>query len=181
MIYHKAFKNNYGFGVIIDSIDSHTSINHAGGINGFNTILIYLPEDKFAVISLSNMNARGYVAQDIAMKMVKLTHGHKVVLPMERKFKKISRDEMAKLVGNYKLKTSNLSYPPATFSIEIKLENEELIAQLNGQQKAKLYSESETQLFATVPDMQIEFELGDHKATSLTRFQDGEVWHGLPM
>jgi CubicO group peptidase (beta-lactamase class C family) len=169
------YKNNYGCGVINQLIDDHESIMHAGGINGFNSLLIHSPDDKLSVISLSNMNAIGYPAQDIAMKMVKLVRGHHVTLPDERIITPVSENILAKYVGIYKLKSTNVAYTVTIKDYEITLENGSLMAQTSGQKKIKLFPESETKFFGKIPDVQIEFFVNQMgKITHLIQHQDGE-------
>src|SRR5690349_8797110 len=40
------FKNDYAFGLAVRPVDGHTLIEHAGGIEGFNTQMSYYPDDK---------------------------------------------------------------------------------------------------------------------------------------
>jgi CubicO group peptidase (beta-lactamase class C family) len=49
-------KNNYAFGLVVLGVDGHKTFTHGGGIEGFNTMLAYLPDDKVTIVVLSNMN-----------------------------------------------------------------------------------------------------------------------------
>ena len=49
------FKSDYGFGLVIRTVDGHKLITHGGGIEGFNTSLNYYPDDKLTVIVLGNL------------------------------------------------------------------------------------------------------------------------------
>ena len=49
-------KNDYAFGLVVTSANGHKVIMHNGGIEGFNTMLSYFPDDKLTVVVLSNMN-----------------------------------------------------------------------------------------------------------------------------
>ncbi|HFD2360951.1 TPA: serine hydrolase domain-containing protein, partial [Legionella pneumophila] len=98
------FKNEYGLGVRIHSLEEHKSITHAGGTSGFNTKLIYSPDDKLTVIVLANLNALGYVAQDLALKIVALARGKTVKLPSERKEIVIPTEQLVKYTGKYTIK-----------------------------------------------------------------------------
>lgn len=51
-------KENYGYGWFIDNKSKHKKMGHAGGINGFNTMIARYPDDKLTVIVLANMNTR---------------------------------------------------------------------------------------------------------------------------
>ena len=97
------FKNDYAFGVRIYSLNEHKIISHAGGTSGFNTKLIYSPDDKLTVIVLANLNALGYVAQDLALKLVNLAHGKSVTLPSERKEVILSSELLNQYVGAYNI------------------------------------------------------------------------------
>jgi CubicO group peptidase (beta-lactamase class C family) len=63
------FKNNYAFGLIVRTADGRKSIEHGGGIDGFNTDLTYYPDDKLTVVVLRNVNLRtspGEIAHKLA-------------------------------------------------------------------------------------------------------------------
>jgi D-alanyl-D-alanine carboxypeptidase len=47
-------KEKYGLGIVKYEIDDKTLYGHGGGIDGFNTFLIYLPEEKLAIAYTSN-------------------------------------------------------------------------------------------------------------------------------
>src|SRR5664280_2082957 len=42
-----------------NTVNGHKVISHAGGIEGFNTLLAYYPEDKLTVVVLANLNGQG--------------------------------------------------------------------------------------------------------------------------
>jgi CubicO group peptidase (beta-lactamase class C family) len=44
----------YGYGLVIWSFEGHRVVEHGGGINGFSTELLRLPEDRIVVVVLSN-------------------------------------------------------------------------------------------------------------------------------
>ncbi len=46
--------NDYGFGLVIDSLDGHARIQHGGGIFGFNCMLARFPDDGVTVAVISN-------------------------------------------------------------------------------------------------------------------------------
>jgi CubicO group peptidase (beta-lactamase class C family) len=67
------FKNNYALGVVVQTADGRTVVNHGGGIDGFNTFLAYYPADKLTVVVLSNIN--GTTPNAIATKLAAVVHG----------------------------------------------------------------------------------------------------------
>lgn len=76
------FKEDYAFGLGVSTRNGHKMIAHNGGIQGFNTSLIYYPEDKLVVAVLANLN--GPFADQLAAELGKVAHGEKVVLASER-------------------------------------------------------------------------------------------------
>src|SRR5262249_22134365 len=76
------FKNDYAFGLTINTVKARKRIAHNGGIEGFNTVLAYYPEDKLTVAVLANLN--GPVPEQIAEKLAALAYGETVTLQGER-------------------------------------------------------------------------------------------------
>lgn len=175
------FLNNYGLGVIVQPVDGHPSIMHAGGTSGFNTYMLYSPDDKLAVIALGNLNALGYVAQDLALKMVTLAHGKAVILPSERKEAVVSSETLVQYVGAYTVEPHVGAYGSMPMKpIDVSLENGYLMAQAENQPKMQLTPESETQFFGKIPDVQIEFFNNEQGNVShLIWHQDGESSTGI--
>ena len=175
------FKNNYGLGVIIEAIDGKKVIHHAGAINGFDSILLHFPDDNLTIVSLSNLNALGYSAQNIAMKMIKLIYDREVILPLERKIITAPSDLIKKYVSTYQLISSNISYSTHKTELVISLEDGKLTAQSQKLPKTLLYAESNNKFFAKIPDMQIEFFVDQAGHLShLILYQDGEETKGIP-
>jgi CubicO group peptidase (beta-lactamase class C family) len=157
------FKESYGFGVEINRSDDIKMISHIGGINGFNTILIYCPETKASIVVLSNLNTIGYVwdigflSKNIALKLAALAHGKKVVLPFEKREIKIQPNILEQYVGLYETKPN--------MNLEITLENGQLEARFAEQGPILLLAESETVFYAKIPDIGLKF-LKNEKSTA---------------
>ena len=77
------FKNEYAFGLFVGIINGHQVIDHGGRIPGFDTALVYYPEDKLTVVVLGNTDVE--TAPEIAIDLGTLAHGGKAVLPGEHK------------------------------------------------------------------------------------------------
>jgi hypothetical protein len=62
------YGHGYGFGQTISTKDGHLYWGHGGGINGFSTMLLRLPDDHLTVIVLSNIEQgpAGKLAYDLA-------------------------------------------------------------------------------------------------------------------
>jgi CubicO group peptidase (beta-lactamase class C family) len=76
-------KENYGFGLSIETIKGHERISHGGGINGFNTSEAWYPKEKLSIIVLANVN--GNSPSEISNRLASIMYGEPVILPSERK------------------------------------------------------------------------------------------------
>jgi beta-lactamase family protein len=52
------FKHDYACGLTVYTANGHKVIAHGGGIEGFNTMLAYYPDDKLTVVVLGNTERR---------------------------------------------------------------------------------------------------------------------------
>jgi CubicO group peptidase (beta-lactamase class C family) len=161
------FKENYGCGVFVRTIDGHKLINHGGGIEGFNTSLGYYPDDKLTVIVLGNLN--GGAPDQIANSLGKVALGQPVILTSERKAITVSPTILADYVGTYQL-TPNLNNV-------VTLKDGHLISKLGNQPEVELFPESETSFFLKVVDAQAEFvrDPTTHAVTHMTIHQNGNT------
>jgi CubicO group peptidase (beta-lactamase class C family) len=167
------FKEDYAFGLEVSTQDGHKVISHDGGIQGFNSSLIYCPDDKLVVAVLANVN--GPDAGQIASALGKVAHGEKVVLPSERKEITLPPEAQQKYVGSYELTFPNRSVP-----FVITLENGKLLAQLGQQRKLPIFPESETLFFYKAADAQLEFiKNGKGEITGLVLHQNGRDAKGV--
>jgi CubicO group peptidase (beta-lactamase class C family) len=79
-----SWSNKYGYGWGIstfwpDEEKGYLTIGHGGGINGFNTIISRIPEDKNLVVLLNNTG--GTVLDDISSQIFSIIYGTHYVLP----------------------------------------------------------------------------------------------------
>jgi CubicO group peptidase (beta-lactamase class C family) len=142
------FKNDYAFGLQVETKGGHKVIDHNGGIEGFNTELEYYPEDKLVTVALANIQgvpALGAITSELAA----IARGEKVVLQTERKEITVDPKILARYVGAYRLG------PGADFLIT--LDGNQLNSKLGNQPVVPIYPQSATMFFAKVVDAQIEF------------------------
>ncbi len=158
------FKNNYAFGLGVETTGGHKVIAHGGGIEGFNTELEYYPEDKLTVVVLCNVNSGA--PGEIARKLAALAHGEAIKLPGERKEITLDPKSLSSYVGAYQL-------GPAPMLIT--LEGTQLMSRLGNQQAVAIFPESETMFFLKVVDAQLEFlkDGPQGKPSQLTLHQNG--------
>ena len=140
------FKNNYAFGLEVDT-SGHRVIRHGGGIEGFNTIVSYYPDDQLAVIVLANVN--GAAPGQIAPKLAALARGEQVTLASERKAITLDARVLASYAGAYRL-------APAAVML-ITLDGEQLMSKLGNQQAIPILPESRTMFFPKGVDAELEF------------------------
>lgn len=67
------FKDDYACGLYVRRVNGHLMIEHDGNNIGFNSHMIYYPEESIAVIVLANLN--GNVTAVIARALAALAHG----------------------------------------------------------------------------------------------------------
>ncbi len=145
------FKNDYGFGIAITTANGRTRYSHNGGINGFNSSLAYYPDSRVTIAVLANMN--GPAADELGSKLSALAHGESVVLQSERKPITVSPKVLAQYVGTYQVG------PGA--NLVIRLDGDQLTAQLGDQPRLPIFAESETRFFLRAVDAQLDFVKGD--------------------
>ena len=160
------FKNNYAFGLGVETNGGRKKISHGGGIEGFNTQLTYYPDDKLTVVVLANLN--GPAAGDIADKLAAVARGEVVTLTSERKEITLDSNTLSRYVGAYQM-------PDGGPAMLIALDGKQLTSKLGGQPAVAIFPQSETMFFLKVVEAQIEFpkDDGSGKAGQLTLHQNG--------
>lgn len=165
------FKDGYGCGLFIRTVDGHKLITHGGGIEGFNTSLNYYPDDKLTVIVLGNLT--GGAPDMIASNLGKVALGQQVILPSERKAIDISPSVLAEYAGTYRM-------TDAPIDNVIAIQNGHLTTKLGNQPALDLFAESETRFFLRSVDAQIEFfrDPTTHAINRLILYQNGMQHEG---
>jgi CubicO group peptidase (beta-lactamase class C family) len=159
------FKDDYAFGLVVRNLNGRQEIQHGGGIEGFNTLLAYYPDDRITVVVLANLN--GAAPNEIASDLYKLAEGQSVTLPSERKAVHIDPKIFDLYVGSYQL--------APTFVLKITREGDRFLTQATGQPQVEIFPESDHDFFAKVVDAQISF-VNDKggPATELILHQGGQ-------
>jgi CubicO group peptidase (beta-lactamase class C family) len=161
------FKNDYAYGLVINSLLSRKQVSHGGGINGFNTFLTRFPDEKVTVTVLRNADFGRLGPAPIAHAMAAILFGEKYELPRERVAIKIDPAIYDSYVGQYEVEPN--------FILTFTREGDRLMAQAGGQPKMELFPESETKFFLKVVDAQVTFVKDDKgKVTHLILHQGGE-------
>ncbi len=89
---------HYGFGLNIDEWEGRTCIRHGGGIHGFNSMLMWLPDEDLHIAVISN-------GEPVKSSRIAHTIAH-AALGIEKtaaKDEPITAEVMKRIVGSYKL------------------------------------------------------------------------------
>jgi CubicO group peptidase (beta-lactamase class C family) len=158
-------KNDYAFGLQVQTTGGRKMIEHGGGIEGFNTELEYYPQDKLTVVVLGNVN--GAAPGQIANKLAALQHGENVKVPGERKEISLDPKQLTRYVGAYQMTNGPVML--------VTLDNNQLLSKLGNQQPVPIFAESPTMFFPKVVDAELEFTKDDDQGhpTLLTLHQNG--------
>ena len=140
-------KQNYGFGLQITTKDGRRRVAHSGGIDGFSTEMAYYPDEKLAVIALSNVLGTDVVT--VETKLEAVAHGEKVVLPNERQVASVPSNVLSGYVGTYQLQPG--------YNLVVTLDGGKLMLAQPRQPASQLFARSPTTFYLGIQDTEIEF------------------------
>jgi CubicO group peptidase (beta-lactamase class C family) len=139
--------DNYGYGIVIDSLKTHPRVWHNGGIPGFLTSLAYFPKDELCVVALSNTGAN---SDKISSNLAAMMFDYTVAVPYNPKEIKIDPAILDRYTGKYIV----------TDPIELVKRENKLYRKTSGAPDVELKPESNTRFFyADGSDRFIEFEV----------------------
>ena len=145
------FKDGYAYGWSIRPASPATFgralIEHGGGINGFSSMIVRVPDERVTSIVLSNFQTAP--SNRIAHDLLAIVFGEKYTVPVEHKVAAVDPGIYDAYVGRY-------AFAP-TFVLTVTREGNRLMTQATGQQKLEVFPESETTFFLRVVDAQITF------------------------
>lgn len=122
----------YGYGLGEVNINGSTSIQHGGGIFGYTTMGIYLPEEKVYVLGLTNCDCKNI--STITSTIAAIVIGKP--FPDKKNAIKLSETDLAKWIGSYEFDDNVFRY--------ITLENGQLYSQREGSTKLKIFPMTKT-------------------------------------
>jgi CubicO group peptidase (beta-lactamase class C family) len=159
------YKSNYGYGWQIVTAYNKKITEHGGGITGFVSFILRVPDDQICIILISNLPT--FTLETIANQINGLFNGNKPVLPGTRNEIRLDTTTLKVYTGEYELTPS--------FHIVVTMENGVLEAQATNQGKNQLYAEKANSFFLKVVDAQVEFLPGpDGKIDHLILYQNGQ-------
>ncbi|PZV05387.1 MAG: serine hydrolase [Leptolyngbya sp.] len=156
---------SYGYGLVIDNESEQPRIGHGGGINGFVSSLLYLPQQDATIVVLSNVESIN--PEQISAGLAAIALGESYDLPQALDAVTVDAAVLERYVGTYQLAPE--------FQITITVEDGQLYAQGRGQPAIALYPASDTEFFALAPELRIVFNPAESGAVeSLTLIQGGQ-------
>ena len=156
-------KSNYGYGVIIDSLEKHPRIWHNGGIPGFSTNFTRFINDDICTVVFSNNESN---TDFVAIALANILFDMPVEIPYVHKEVKINPGILDRYVGKY----------TAGLTIEVIKKDGKLYRHRDGTPDIELKPESETKFFyGDETDRQLEFEIdAAGKVTKIWFYNSGQ-------
>ena len=167
------FKDNYAYGwsIVPASAETfgHRRMAHSGGINGFSSMIIRLPDVNVTAIVLANSDS--VAASAVARDLLAIFYGQPYTVPAPRTVAKVDPAIYDQYVGKYEL--------APTFIMTVTREGNSLFTQPTGQNKLEVFPESETSFFPKVIDAVLVFEKdASGKVVALVLKQGGRDQRG---
>lgn len=117
----------YGFGLEEGNINGTPSIQHGGGIFGYTSMGIYLPNEDMFISGLTNCDCKSI--STVTAKIASIVIGKP--FPDKKDAIKLSDSELKKWTGSYKFENDVIRF--------ITLEDDQLYSQREGSKKFELY------------------------------------------
>ena len=152
-------KNNYAYGWGIGKQNGKTEQSHNGGIDGFSTFLLRVPDDGVLIVVLSNFEDGK--TGDVRRGLTEIAYGRS----MERGEIQLDSATLDEYLGRYE-------FAP-TFSLVITRDGNQLITQATGQGKIPVFAEAKDILFPKVMPATLHIQRVDGKVTGLILKQGG--------
>jgi len=145
------FKADYAYGWLVPTPSPQTfgrrQVAHGGGINGFSTMIIRLPDENITSIVLSNVQQSS--TNRIARDLLAILLGQPYRVAVARTVAAVDPQVYDAYVGRYQLSP--------TFILTVTRDGDRLMTQATGQARLEVFPESETKFFLKVVDAQITF------------------------
>lgn len=159
----KAFQNTklnngkptyYGYGWTVNEINGTPTIEHGGGIFGYTSYRVYVPESDVNVVILTNSN--GNAPTDICIQLASILinkpYGNNTTVNLENK-------DLKKLTGVYEFEDGA--------SRVITLKENQLYSQRDGGQNFKIFPKSKSTFYFTDSFSEIEFIQSNSKIEAI--------------
>lgn len=158
---------NYGFGLLMSDLARLPVVSHGGGLNGWSSDLMRLPEQKCTVISLANAlpPVAGFepsaVTHQLAGKFLEAEIGK---LPPLKENLSFDRKTYQDFVGRYDYKNAVLT---------VSMEKDRLFGQLTGQEKYEIFPSAQDEFFWKIAGAKVVFLRSDKGEVIAARHTQG--------
>lgn len=146
---------NYGFGLVVSEIERLPTIWHNGGLNGWSSNLMWLPQQRVTLVALANAlpPAPGFNPAAITHEMPKHFLAEEIArLPPPVEDKSVDPRTYAAYVGRY-------DYEGAINTITV--EKDRLFSRLSGQQRFEIFPQGTDEFFWKIADARVHFLRND--------------------
>jgi CubicO group peptidase (beta-lactamase class C family) len=151
----KPVKDKYGSGIILYPMDGKTFYGHGGGIDGFSTLLIYLPEEKLALAY--STNGKGFPATKIVGGVLDIYQNKPFQIPAFETVA-VSPEVLDKYVGVY-------SSPEVPQKITITRDDTTLFVQLTGRAVTPFEAAAQNKFQFEATGVVLEFDAAKNQMT----------------
>jgi hypothetical protein len=142
---------SYGYGLGEDQVNGSPSIQHGGGIFGYTTMGIYLPEEKIFVSGLTNCDCKNIT--DVTTAIAAIAIGKP--FPNKKDAITLTEAELQKWIGAYQFEGGIVRH--------ISVENGQLYSLREGSTKLEIYPMSKTHFIFDGSNTAYEFSEKDGK------------------
>ncbi|WP_417446200.1 serine hydrolase [Kangiella sp.] len=161
-----ASEAGYGYGLMRGSLHGQLMIYHGGGIHGFNTHALWLPEEKLSVVVLSNYVGLEPRPGDVAQRLAALAINKP--FPIELPTAQLSDEALKEVVGVYRINENT--------SRSLRLVDGEIISQRDSGAEFKVRPVGDDRFVFLNSLSSFQLKRDDHgKVTGLDFYQGGEA------
>ena len=159
---------NYGYGLVMAEVNRLPAISHSGGLNGWSSDLLRLPDQHCTVIALANAlpPVPGVEPTAVTHQIAgKFLEAEIKKLPPPKEDPSADKKTYPDFIGRYDYKNAVLT---------VSVENDHLYAQLTGQEKYEIFPSVRDEFFWKITDAKIAFLRNDQgKVTGAHHTQGG--------
>lgn len=155
----------YGYGLIRGNLRGHPMLHHGGGIHGFNTHTLWLPDEKLSVVVLSNYAGYEPRPGDVAQRLAAIAINEP--FPIELPTAQLSNQALQEVVGVYRINENTTR--------SLRVVEGEIISQRDGGAEFKVRPVGDDQFVFLNSLSSFKLKRDDQgKVTGLNFYQGGE-------
>ena len=158
---------DYGFGLVVAEFEGLPAITHSGGLDGWSSDLLRLPEQRCTVIALANAlpPAPGCEPSAVTRQIAgKFLQPEIARLPLPTEDPAVDRSSYPDYAGRYDYKNAILT---------VNVENGRLFGQLTGQEKYEIFPSKRDAFFWKITAAKVVFQRDAHGKVIAARHAQG--------